>query len=109
MLNGNMILGVVGDKLMVRIPKEDHALCLELPHTAEMDFTGSAMAGFLYVYPEGTADDRELREWVARCASYARALPAKNGKTRGARTSAKANKGRAVRAAKPTKVRRAHA
>jgi hypothetical protein len=42
-----------------------------------MDFTGKPMKGFLYVFPEGLATNRELRAWVKRGMTFARTLPKK--------------------------------
>lgn len=36
-------------------------LCLELPYTREMDFTGHPLKGMVYIDPEGIAEDEDLQ------------------------------------------------
>lgn len=75
---GNMAVAVVGDDLLVRAAKADHAALLALPHVREMDFTGRPMAGWVFVGPGATADDAELREWVWRGVSFGRVAAAES-------------------------------
>ena len=42
-----------------------------------MDFTGRPMKGWIYVDPEGTEGDADLRRWVAEGVRYAETLPPK--------------------------------
>src|SRR4051812_43693211 len=77
MVNGNMAVGIVGYNLMVRVGPEAHDECVALPHAGPMDFTGRPMKGFVYVFPEGIATNRELRMWVKRGTTFARSLPNK--------------------------------
>lgn len=77
MLRGNMCVGVINDDLMVRVGKENHAEAAALPHARPMDFTGRPMQGFLYVAPEGVADEPDLRAWVGRGVAYSGTLPEK--------------------------------
>ena len=74
---GNMCCGVVDDRLMVRVGPDAYADALQRPHTREMDFTGKAMKGFVYVEAEGFADDSDLRNWVALCRAFTSLLPRK--------------------------------
>lgn len=75
MLNGHMCCGVVRDVLMVRVGKDNYAAALEQPHAREMDFTGKPLTGFVYVAPEGFADDADLETWVARGVGFVKTLP----------------------------------
>lgn len=77
LLNGNMVCGIVQDKLMLRLTKELVANYLQEPHTAPMDFTGRPMPSMMYVEPEGIADDDQLRLWVERAYEHAATLPPK--------------------------------
>ena len=77
MFQGNMFIGVIGDELMVRVGKENHAAALAEPHAREMDFTGKSLGGYVYVAAEGIAEDEELQRWCDRALSFARTLPAK--------------------------------
>lgn len=77
MLSGNMCCGVIGETLMARVGPEQYEAALRKPHVREMDFTGKAMKGFVYISPEGVASDQALRHWVGLCESLAGSLPAK--------------------------------
>lgn len=77
MLDGNMACGVVGDELMVRVGPHAYESAMARPHAREMDFTGTAMKGLVYVDPKGVAEDADLAEWVGLGLTYAAALPAK--------------------------------
>ena len=60
MLRGHMCCGIVGDTLMVRTGPDHYAEALQQPHAREMNFTGKAMKGFVYVDPAGVEDDADL-------------------------------------------------
>ena len=77
MLNGNMCCGVVGGDLMLRVGPDRHAECLAHPHAREMDFTGKALKGFIFVGPQGQESDAELAGWVQLAADFALGLPPK--------------------------------
>lgn len=77
MHNGNMCCGIVGDVLMARVGPDAYADALGRPNAREMDFTGRAMKGYVYVDPPGFAEDAKLREWVASCEAFTASLPAK--------------------------------
>lgn len=77
MVRGHMAVGVVGDTLMVRVGKDAYQDALGQPHARPMDFTGKPLRGFVYVAPEGFAEDEDLRRWVARGVGHALSLPPK--------------------------------
>ena len=77
MLQGNLACGVLGNDLMVRVPKDEYEAALAKPHVREMDFTGRPMRGWVVVGPEATDDDATLEDWVATGAAYALSLPPK--------------------------------
>jgi len=74
---GNMCCGIVGDALMARVGPTAYADALNRPHAREMDFTGKAMRGFVYVDPPGFIEDSQLREWLDLCQAFTGSLPAK--------------------------------
>jgi len=45
-----------------------------------MDFTGKAMKGFVYIDPEGIAEDSDLEMWVGMCEKFVVSLPPKESK-----------------------------
>lgn len=77
MLNGNMSVGVVDDKLMVRVGPKAFDEALERKFARPMDFTGRPMKGFVYVEAEGIRTDETLKTWVDRGVAFAKSLPKK--------------------------------
>jgi TfoX/Sxy family transcriptional regulator of competence genes len=77
MVRGNMCCGIVGDDLMARVGPDADADALARPHARPMNFTGHTMKGFVYVAPEGVAEDEDLRAWVDRALEFVLTLPAK--------------------------------
>jgi len=77
MMNGHMTCGVVGSELMVRVGKDAYDDALAREHAREMDFTGKALRGMVYVGADGIAEDEELERWVRRGVEHALTLPPK--------------------------------
>jgi TfoX/Sxy family transcriptional regulator of competence genes len=84
LIKGHMGVGIVQDKLMVRVGPESYDRVLRERHARRMDFTGRPMKGFVYVVPSGYESDDDLRRWVDLGVSYVTSLPAKpsSGKSR---------------------------
>jgi TfoX/Sxy family transcriptional regulator of competence genes len=76
--SGNMCCGILGEELMVRVGPEAYAEALGLAGAREMDFTGKALRGFVYVFADALARDADLEAWVGRGVAYAETLPAKS-------------------------------
>lgn len=70
MVNDKMCLGILNDDLMVRLDPAFHEQAMERSGCREMDFTGKAMKGFVFVDASGTRTDRELQFWVDRGLEY---------------------------------------
>ena len=77
MVSNHMCCGIVKDTLMARVGPGNYDRCLAKKHVREMDFTGKAMKGMVYVAPEGIESDTELAEWVGVCSSFVETLPTK--------------------------------
>jgi TfoX/Sxy family transcriptional regulator of competence genes len=77
LLGGHMGCGILGDRLMVRVPPQEHEQTLSEPHVKVMDFTGKPMRGFIYVEPAGIESEAALAQWVRRGAAFASSLPPK--------------------------------
>jgi TfoX/Sxy family transcriptional regulator of competence genes len=77
LLDGNMCCGIVGETLMVRVGPDAYENALARPHAREMDFTGRALKGMVYVAPEGLGTARSLSAWVKRGTTFAGELPPK--------------------------------
>jgi len=81
LLRDHMIAGVVGSELMVRVGAGAYREALSRPHAREMDFTGRALTGFVYVGEDGIAEDEDLRAWLEQGIAHAEGLPPKQPKT----------------------------
>jgi TfoX/Sxy family transcriptional regulator of competence genes len=80
MVGGRMAVGVVRNELMVRVGPDAHHDAVARPHARPMDFTGRPMHGFVYVAPEGIAEDYELGRWVEAGATFAASEPPRKGR-----------------------------
>lgn len=77
LLNGNMLVGVWKDSLIVRLGPEDGDEALLEPHVREFDITGRAMRGWVLVDPEGIEGDDRMSDWIQRAIEFVAKLPAK--------------------------------
>ena len=77
LLNGNILVGVWNDSLIVRLGPEEGEEALREPHVREFNITGRAMKGWVLVAPEGVAGDDQLAGWIQRATEFVRTLPAK--------------------------------
>jgi TfoX/Sxy family transcriptional regulator of competence genes len=77
LLNGNMLVGVWTDSLIVRLGPETYDAALLEPHVREFDITGRPMKGWVLVEREGVEDDEQLKDWIERAAKFVKALPVK--------------------------------
>ncbi len=77
LLNGNVLIGVWKDSLIVRLGPVDGDKALLEPHVKQFDITGRPMKGWVMVEPDGTDDDGQLKNWIERAWNFVRTLPAK--------------------------------
>ena len=77
MLRGNMLCGILGERLMVRVGPAQYEAALGRAHALEMDFTGRPMKGFVTVEPAGFETDADLRAWLELGERFVGSLPAK--------------------------------
>ena len=77
LLRGNMLCGVMGSDLMVRVGPDAYEDALGRAHAREMDFTGRPLKGMVSVDAAGLRTGRQLGAWVERGLGFARTLPAK--------------------------------
>jgi TfoX/Sxy family transcriptional regulator of competence genes len=76
-LNGNMACGVVSTDLMVRVGPDKYDDALRQSHVREMDFTGRAMKGYVFISTPGTKNDSSLKYWTKAAVAYVETLPPK--------------------------------
>ena len=77
LLNGNMLVGVWKDSLVVRIGPDVYKDALKEPHVIEFDITGKSMKGWIMVESEGVAEDSQVKDWIQRAETFVTTLPAK--------------------------------
>jgi TfoX/Sxy family transcriptional regulator of competence genes len=77
MLDGNMLVGVWKDSLIVRLGDEQAEAALLEPHVRPFDITGQPMKRWAMVTPDGVRDDDLLKEWIQRAVKFVGKLPAK--------------------------------
>lgn len=75
MVAGHMCCGVAKEDLMLRLGETAAASALEDAKVRPMDFTGRPMKGIVLVSPEGCADARAMRRWVAKALDFVSTLP----------------------------------
>ena len=76
MVNHKMCLGVdidmksLQDRLMVRVGKLPYKDLLHVKGSKEMNFTGTAMRGFLFIDPEGIDSEQDLEFWITKALEF---------------------------------------
>jgi TfoX N-terminal domain len=76
-LNGNMLVVVWKDSLIVRLGPDGYEDALLEPHVKKFDITGRPMNGWVLVEPVGVEDDEGLKNWIQRAMKFVGKLPAK--------------------------------
>lgn len=80
MHRGNMLCGIDGSRLMVRVGPEQHMRALSLKHAKVMDITGKPMKGFIFVDEDGYKTDKALGKWLVLGLNFTATLPLKKPK-----------------------------
>jgi TfoX/Sxy family transcriptional regulator of competence genes len=74
---GHMFVGIVGDKLMARIGKDQYPKALQQKNVREVNFNGKPMAGYVFVDAEGIVSAAALLKWVNLSLHFIDSLPPK--------------------------------
>jgi TfoX/Sxy family transcriptional regulator of competence genes len=77
LLNGNMLVGVWKDSLIVRLGADESDQALKEPYVSEFNITGRAMKGWVLVAPQAVTDDEPLSGWIQRAVKFVGKLPVK--------------------------------
>ena len=78
LLNGNLLVGVRKDSLLVRLGPDQSEEALTEAHVSEFTIAGrGTMKGWVVVGLEGVQSDDQLRGWVRRAVKFVGKLPAK--------------------------------
>ncbi len=70
MLDEKMCVGIVKEQLMARVGPENYEVCLTKKGCSEMNFTGRAMNGYVFVNQEALDMDSELEFYLDLAISY---------------------------------------
>jgi TfoX/Sxy family transcriptional regulator of competence genes len=77
MLNGNMLVGVWKESLIVRLGQDQGDEALLEPHVKEFDITGKPMKGWIKVAKEGVQEEAHVKAWIQRAMKFVGKLPPK--------------------------------
>jgi hypothetical protein len=77
LLNGNLLVGVWKDSLIVRLGNDEGDEALREPHVGEFNITGRPMRNWVLVGPGGVEGDDQLADWIGRAVKFVGTLPAK--------------------------------
>jgi TfoX/Sxy family transcriptional regulator of competence genes len=77
LLNGNLLVGVRKDSLLVRLGPEQGEEALRQPHVTPFDVGGRTMKGWVVIAEEGVESDGPLQDWIRRAVEFVGTLPAK--------------------------------
>lgn len=77
LLNGNMLVGIWQQSLIVRLGPDQATEALKQDYVREFDVTGRPMKGWIMVEPDGLDSDKDVSEWIDRAAQFVMTLPAK--------------------------------
>jgi len=70
MVDDKMLCGLVKDQLMARVGPYAYEDALARDHTHEMNFTGRAMKGYVFVDEGGMDMDDDLEYWIDLCLAF---------------------------------------
>jgi TfoX/Sxy family transcriptional regulator of competence genes len=76
LLHGNMMAGVLEDRLVLRLGEGDADLAREKPHAGAFDKPRRPMRGWVVIAFAGVAGDA-LLDWLASARKFALTLPPK--------------------------------
>lgn len=70
MVEDKMCFGIVGEQMMARINPDIYEDSLKKEGCSEMNFTGRAMKGFVYLDGEAIDKDDDLEHWIDLCLEF---------------------------------------
>jgi TfoX/Sxy family transcriptional regulator of competence genes len=78
LLNGNLLVGVRKDSLLVRLGPEQSEEALKEAHVSEFQIKGrGTMKGWVVISLEGVEQDDQLSDWIQRAVKFVGKLQAK--------------------------------
>ena len=70
MVDDKMCCGIVKNQLMARIGVDAYEEALTKTGCSEMNFTGRAMKGYVFISPEGIDLEDDLAYWIQLCIDF---------------------------------------
>jgi len=70
MVDNKMCVGIVKDELMARIGPDQYEEALKKPGCKEMNFTGRAMKGYVFLDAEAIDMEEDLAYWIQLCINF---------------------------------------
>lgn len=80
MHRGNMLCGIDGSRLMVRVGPDQYDAVLKMKYAKVMDLTGKPMKGFIFVDEVGYETSSALSKWIGLGLKFTSTLPVKKSK-----------------------------
>jgi hypothetical protein len=77
LLHGNMVCGVIGEDLILRVGPEKYESMMAHPQARPFDMTGRPMRGWVVILPAGVQTDMELHSLVDQALAFNATLPPK--------------------------------
>ena len=77
LLNGNLLVGVWKESLIVRLGPEEGDEALKEAHVSEFNITGRSMKGWVLAAPAGIEGDGPVTAWIQRAVKFVGKLPKK--------------------------------
>lgn len=74
LLNGNMLVAIWKDSLIVRLGVAQAEEVQHDPYVGPMDITGRPMKGWIIVAPAGVDSDLQVRSWVRKAIEFVKTL-----------------------------------
>jgi len=76
-LHGNLLCGVMGDELLLRVGKADFDRVMSEGTAHPMTMAGKSSRSWLLVPKDVVAEPAELTRWIERAKAFVATLPAK--------------------------------
>jgi len=70
MVDGKMCVGIVKNELMARIGLDAYSDALKKNGCKEMNFTGRAMKGYVFLEPTAIDMEEDLSYWIQLCLDF---------------------------------------
>lgn len=70
MVDDKMCFGIIKDQMMARISPEIYLKSLKIEGCSEMNFTGRALKGYIYIDPYVIDNEDDLEHWIDLCLEF---------------------------------------